>query len=53
MDVSAEKEVYFDQYCPKCEHEDKPSHEEPCNDCLNNPSNINSHKPVNWKKKDV
>ncbi len=47
------KEVRFDEYCKKCEHFEKFDWEDPCNDCLNEPSNINSHKPVFFKEKDA
>lgn len=46
------KEVWFNIYCPTCKHEDVPDHENPCDDCLYNTYNINSHKPVNWEEKD-
>ena len=45
------KEVYFDQYCSRCLFEKKPEDEDPCNECLYNPGNEDSHKPVNFKKK--
>ena len=45
------KEVFFDVYCPTCKHRDKPESEDPCDECLDNPANVDSHKPVNWKKK--
>lgn len=58
-----EKEVFFDQYCPKCIHnaEDKVMRDnsdgslyldycDECHDCLNNPSNVNSHKPIHFKE---
>ena len=45
-------EVYFDQYCKTCVHKDKSGVEEPCNECLENPTNLYSHKPVNWVKKE-
>lgn len=44
------KEVRFDQYCESCEHRDKPESEEPCDECLSEPSNLYSNKPVNYKK---
>lgn len=51
------KEVYFHEYCCKCEfenHEPDPESDkvDVCNDCLNNPCNENSHKPVNFKEKE-
>ena len=50
--VGDKKEVYYDKYCPTCqfkdESEDDP--EKPCWDCLDQPVNQDSHKPVNWKE---
>lgn len=45
------KEVYFDQYCKTCKHEKLKDNEEPCVDCLCEPTNLNSHKPVKWEEK--
>lgn len=45
------KEVYFDQYCKTCKHKDLDEHEDPCDECLNEPQNLYSHKPVNWEEK--
>lgn len=45
------KEVYFSEYCHKCKYSDVHGFDEPCNTCLEHPSNENSHKPVNWKEK--
>lgn len=44
------KEVYFDQYCKTCKHKDVSDVEDPCDECLSNPINLNSHKPVNWEE---
>ena len=46
------QEVYFHLYCEKCEYKGLDSVEEPCNHCLDNPINIRSHKPVDFKEKD-
>lgn len=46
----AYKEVYFNKYCATCEHFDLPESEKPCNECLSNPANEYSHKPVNYKE---
>lgn len=43
------KEVLFDQYCPTCEHEPKKETEDPCCHCLDEPTNLYSHKPVNYE----
>ena len=45
------KEVYFDQYCSKCEHKDISEKEYPCDECLSNPVNLYSHKPVKFEEK--
>lgn len=45
------KEVYFDKYCKTCKHTKKKDTEEPCDECLDNPINLHSHKPVNWEAK--
>ena len=45
------KEVYFDQYCKTCEYAKQKEDESPCDDCLNEPVNIDSHKPMYWKEK--
>lgn len=46
-----EKEVYFYKYCKTCKYAKLKSDEEPCNECLTNPTNTYSHKPVNYKEK--
>lgn len=46
------KEVYFDKYCMTCKNKDVKEYEDPCNDCLSNPVNVGSHKPVNWEEKE-
>lgn len=46
----ADKIVDFEQYCEKCKHFYKDSIEEPCNECLTNPVNEHSHKPVNFEE---
>ena len=51
MENEAYKEVYFDQYCKTCEYEKCKEEENPCDDCLNEPVNLYSHKPVMWKAK--
>lgn len=45
------KEVYFDQYCKTCKHFDKMEEEEPCNECLGETVNADSHKPVRCEEK--
>lgn len=45
------KEVEFDKYCKSCAHSELAESEDPCDECLENPSNLYSRKPVNWKEK--
>lgn len=47
------EEVYFHDYCPKCKYlkVDDTKGKEPCNECLDNPVNLYSHKPVNFEAK--
>jgi hypothetical protein len=47
------QEVYFHQYCKTCKHwkENDKGLDEPCNECLSNPINVNSHKPVKYEEK--
>ena len=49
--MNEEKEVYFDQYCKSCKHHGLKESKDPCNDCLTEPSNTNSHKPMNYESK--
>lgn len=49
--VNEEKEVYYHEYCETCKHKDSSDHEHPCNECLENPTNMHSHKPVNYEEK--
>ena len=52
MSEMIDKEVYFNEYCSKCEHEKKAENESPCDDCLEYPSNTYSHKPVRFEPKE-
>lgn len=44
-------EVYFDQYCPSCKHENKSEYDSPCFECMSEAMNLHSHKPVRWEEK--
>ena len=46
--------VNFNKYCKKCKHYsvDDIKGEEPCNECLSNPVNLNSKKPVKYEEKE-
>lgn len=51
--MNEEKEVYFDQYCKSCKYHGLEESKDPCNDCLAEPSNTNSHKPMNYEAKTI
>ena len=42
------KEVLFDKWCKTCKYRFKGEAEDPCNDCLNEPSNNDSTKPIEY-----
>lgn len=44
-----EKIVDF-TFCKTCKNEDCKDYLDPCHDCLNNPVNANSKRPVNYKE---
>ena len=50
MDFNHDKFVEFDKYCKDCKYWTKKDSEEPCNECLSNPVNSNSKKPINFEK---
>lgn len=50
MDHQSYKEVYFHEYCKSCKHKEVKENEEPCDECLSEPTNLNSHKPLNYEK---
>lgn len=51
MDAQAYKEVYFIEYCKKCKHKKLKDTEEPCSECLGEPTNLNTHRPVKYEEK--
>lgn len=48
----AYKEVYFYKYCYKCSHfkEEPDDTESACYDCLSEPVNNDSHRPVKFEE---
>lgn len=44
------KEVRYDIYCKSCKHWAVSASNDPCNDCLGQPSNGDSHVPVYYEK---
>ena len=47
-----EKIVEYEKYCDKCKHKDVNEVKDPCHECLENPTNIHSKKPINFEEKD-
>lgn len=52
MNEYGQKFVEFYVYCPQCKYNDQREDMDPCNDCLSEPVNNNSRKPVYFKKKE-
>lgn len=44
--------VRFDKYCKTCKHEKLEENEPPCDECLEHPVNLHSHKPVCYEGTD-
>lgn len=51
MSDNGMKFVDFGTYCNTCKHFDKNQNQEPCNECLTEPVNFYSHKPVKYEEK--
>lgn len=51
MNNDGMKFVNFDEYCKTCRHYDKSEDSDPCSECLIEPANQYSHKPVKWEEK--
>lgn len=49
----ATKEVNFRLYCPKCKHYPLSAIDDPCNFCLAQGHNEDSHKPIYYKEKET
>ena len=43
-----QKEAWFWMYCKHCKYAKTPESEDPCDECLVEGANENSHKPVNY-----
>lgn len=46
----SEKEVYYSRYCRQCEYWSKEEAADPCDECLVQPVNEDSHKPLYFKE---
>lgn len=47
--IGDKKEVFFQDWCYRCKHWSKDENEEPCDECLSEPGNEDSHKPTEWE----
>lgn len=47
------KEVDFKKYCETCKFKKNKETETPCDECLSNPVNLHSHKPVKYTKNET
>lgn len=41
------------EYCKTCEHKNTHDFLDPCHECLNNPTNTYSKRPVNYKQEET
>lgn len=48
--VNDYKEVLFGDYCKKCVYRDKGEQEEPCFECIAEPVNLWTHKPIKFEE---
>lgn len=46
------KEVMFYKWCKECKNFETPETDDPCNECLTQPWNVDSTKPINFRSKD-
>lgn len=51
-EVNPDKIVDFHQYCELCEYSKLSEQDDPCFECLDNPVNSYSHRPIKFKAKD-
>lgn len=52
LQVGEEKFVEFNEYCKKCEYRDLSERDDPCFDCLDEPVNVYTHRPINFKERE-
>lgn len=52
MNHEGYKEVYFNEYCKKCKNRAVKNTDEPCDECLSEPINLNTHRPVKYEEKE-
>lgn len=51
MDYQDYKEVYFDKYCKTCKHKKLKETDAPCDECVSEPINLQTHRPVRYEEK--
>ena len=51
MEQDNYKIVNFEEYCKTCKHVKSKEENDPCFECLQNPVNLYSYRPVNWEEK--
>jgi hypothetical protein len=44
------KEVYFSEWCNKCKHAKDEEWKDPCNTCLAEPYNYDTHRPTKYEE---
>lgn len=42
------KEVYYSEWCKNCKYRDLDETHDPCNECLTQGWNMDSHRPINY-----
>lgn len=52
MDCNSMNEVDYANYCPQCEHKNLGENESPCDECLAEPLNEFSVKPIHFVRKE-
>lgn len=51
MEINREKIVEFDKHCKNCVYKDLPETKDPCYECLTEPVNVYSHRPIKFKER--
>jgi hypothetical protein len=46
------QEVNFHKYCKKCKHYGATAIDYPCSECMDEPTNLYTDKPVKFEKKE-
>ena len=50
MEDEQYKEVHYHEYCKTCKHREVSNEDTPCDECLSEPINLYSHKPIKWEE---